>query len=64
MTYYTEKEAETKWCPFGRQYGPQGSINRSSYGEGITKCLGSRCMMWKWFGRDEQGKFITGRCGY
>ena len=64
MTYYTEEEAKKKWCPFGRVKGTQGSFNRSNYDEPATKCLGSNCMMWKWFGRDGEDKFITGRCGY
>lgn len=65
MTYYTEEEARKRWCPFGRTLGAQGPYNRSTYDEGVTKCLGSKCMMWKWFDRHEQtGNFITGRCGY
>lgn len=66
MTYYTEEEARGRWCPFGRMLssGNQGSFNRNSYDQGTTKCLGSKCMMWKWFGRDGEDKFITGRCGY
>ena len=62
----TEEEAKKKWCPFGRQYGPQGSTNRNSYGEGITKCLGSKCMVWKWdrASINERGQPTEGRCGY
>lgn len=64
----TEEEAKTKWCPFGHMYSPQGgAFNRNTYGEGTTKCLASKCMMWRWDKSgsfDEQGKLTEGRCGY
>ena len=62
----TEEEAKTKWCPFGRMRDAYGSFNRSTYDEGITKCLGSKCMMWRWdkASINERGQFTEGRCGY
>ena len=62
----TEEEAKKKWCPFGRIYSTQGSFNRNSYDHGMTKCIASECMVWKWdkVSMNEQGKCTEGRCGY
>jgi hypothetical protein len=34
---YTEAEAYTKWCP-----------HRSLFPRGLTNCIASDCMMWRW----------------
>jgi len=50
----TEKEAAGKWCPQARMtVGTEDSplpagVNRSMYGNPITMCIGSACMMWDW----------------
>lgn len=58
---YTETEARTKWCPFGRSLNEGG--NRPAYGEAgdgpveedycgdvamTSPCIGSGCMAWRW----------------
>ena len=51
----TEDEAKTKWCPFARHpvlvnYSTVVSVNRGtdddSLIQGISRCIGSRCMGW------------------
>jgi hypothetical protein len=45
-----EYDAKEKWCPFVRLgFSDDSSVNRSSK-DGIEKssrCIGSRCMMWR-----------------
>jgi hypothetical protein len=42
----TEEEAKTKWCPMFRCAGDGG--NADADGGRRTKCIGTRCMMWRW----------------
>lgn len=52
----TEDEARTKWCPFARALGGNGSTalaayNRHDIGPGTpngTDCIASECMAWRW----------------
>ena len=51
MTAVTEKEAETKWCPFGRIAHVNGSTcNSPAHNDPdlMQTCIGSRCMAWRW----------------
>lgn len=57
----TEKEAQARWCPYGRQVALMGStkdkdgtivgmpvsFNRQPNGD-VPSCLGSLCMAWRW----------------
>ena len=68
MSVYTEEEAKTKWCPFGRgmiratsREETATGFNRGHNAEArmeipLTYCIGSKCMAWQWFdGIDEEG---------
>jgi hypothetical protein len=52
---YTEAEAKTKWCPYGRAVvsrdnpaGLAAGANVGLNGEPITPCIASACMAWRW----------------
>lgn len=58
----TEDEAKAKWCPMAHpEMGTLTGVNRAWDGAPnmAAKCLGSRCMMWRWTNE------VTGRgyCG-
>lgn len=62
MSTYTEEEAKTKWCVHARvrDVGVAGVTN-INFANGTTiKCIGSRCMSWRW--RGDFGE--TGSKGY
>lgn len=76
----TEKEAESKWCPHGFLASEEGSgftgsgnLYYSQTKGGLhpmAKCLGSRCMAWRWAvspaearERAEPPETATGFCG-
>lgn len=46
MTYLTEDDAKTKWCPH------TGIISQT--GDRAALCIGSACMMFRW--RDDAGQ--------
>jgi hypothetical protein len=56
----TEAEAAEKWCPAARITTlPDGTVldNRGGYASwgyrsALPKCIGSRCMAWRWGTRD------------
>lgn len=58
MTACTEKEAAEKWCPHARVIWVLGGeaapgvgnvVFHSDTGESNpVKCIGSRCMQWRW----------------
>lgn len=51
MNAVTEKEASTKWCPFGRIGHVNGSTCNSpalNDPDLMQTCVGSRCMAWRW----------------
>lgn len=58
MSIYTEKEAETKWCPYARGENWNDlrsdvrsfTANRLQSGDPLAQCLcvASRCMAWQW----------------
>lgn len=67
----TEDEAKQKWCPFAR-CGNEPGCNRSGRNRSGRDfaaepyCLGSDCMMWRWYAQTpEQFKEYgeTGYCG-
>lgn len=46
-----EEDVLDKWCPYSRRYHSSGSYNRSQNIQDIpegTRCVGSRCMAWRW----------------
>jgi len=45
----TEEEAKTKWCPFARTevFDAQGGCSGGNRGGGITSCIGSACMAFR-----------------
>lgn len=53
----TEAEAKTKWCPMAVTWPHYKTrpINREAQGFVPNECLcvGSACMMWRWFERPE-----------
>lgn len=69
----SEKEAETKWCPFvrfashcddgnARNRGMIAGQNPAPY----ALCIGSRCMAWRWLKHPdfaEAWETPVGRCG-
>ena len=73
----TEDEAKTKWCPFARVAGPvqskaEGvSYNRWPPSDGTMKtmlretptarCIGSRCMAWRWHLKGTDPDLIAAR---
>jgi hypothetical protein len=51
----TEAEAAEKWCPAGRitALPDHATINnRGEFADEQPKCIGSRCMAWRWGSRD------------
>ncbi len=54
----TEDEAKTKWCPFARErfeVHDLGQIAITALNrlddegcEGLSRCIGSECMAWRW----------------
>ena len=55
MTYHTENEAKTKWCPFARITNHHGTVSFNRFlkrnGEVVqddATCIGSACMAWEW----------------
>lgn len=54
--YYTEAEANRKWCVGGPWAG-------ANWGSNPTRrtCEGSRCVAWRWEGRDDGVAIATGR---
>ena len=59
MSAVTEKEAAGMWCPQTQWipgtgvYAGTGCWNRGGQGEDHDRCLGSRCMAWRWTGGDD-----------
>lgn len=49
----TEKEARSRWCPFGRRLGDtiEGElyVSNNPNASRHCKCVGSDCMAWRWF---------------
>lgn len=55
----TEEEATIKWCPHGILNGAgDASVNRDPYDRGLTRCVGSQCMSWRWV-KDPLVSFVT-----
>lgn len=49
---FTEQEAGTKWCPMVRDHD-----GRNLHASGDRSyCIGSKCMMWRWFDQEKQLK--------
>lgn len=40
----TEKEAMTKWCPYGNGFAPDAD---GTFSTPVSHCLGSKCMNWQ-----------------
>jgi hypothetical protein len=53
----TEAEAATKWCPMVRLL--PGTPPESNLPSGVTTCIGSECMAWRW----KSGSQDDGYCG-
>jgi hypothetical protein len=67
MTACTEKEAAEKWCPHVRgDYAQVGDVALNK-GNKEGRCIGSRCMQWRWFDIDESNEAFgdnpRGYCG-
>ncbi len=49
MSAVTEKQAAGMWCPMVRESGPDNRTIWNRTGEDHhDRCLGSRCMAWRW----------------
>jgi hypothetical protein len=68
----TEDQAKKKWCPMVRLYGDDwitrltdGRLKAISDGDvtKVTKCIGSDCMMWRWYGVTGRSPAKLGYCG-
>lgn len=48
----SEKEAKSKWCPMARSFWSgelaQGAATSYNRATDNTKCVASKCMMWRW----------------
>jgi hypothetical protein len=44
----TEADAKTKWCPFVRCDGTNRHWGSDHEAAPISRCVGSRCMAWRW----------------
>lgn len=59
MTICTEKEAAEKWCPQGAGVATRVMIDESGRQWSVpgdyreARCIGSRCMAWRWAKDDE-----------
>ena len=59
----TEKEAHEMWCPMFRRAGSQSNSDADCGRR--TTCIASRCMMWRWALRNDEGEIVQslGYCG-
>lgn len=75
MTLYTEAEAAERWCPLARFKFASTSDNPSCNREGGpnggdnpwmisgTRCIGSRCMAWRWVIEEARARGYCGAFG-
>ena len=70
---YTEKEASEKWCPFARTISRELPVAGNRVGAGrvtealdspaTCRCIGSRCMAWRFGLGDSADAPRLGYCG-
>jgi hypothetical protein len=71
MIVSSEKEARERWCPFARVFvsdcSEPAACNRYGSGEQFpnARCIGSKCMAWRWVPDPDGIKPNSGRgyCG-